>query len=220
MSRPLPSCPVFNPRALWVSLTCTHPLQRYTALLLSASAKSAQCFRMWPTVSHDMHHCPAGGLRSRGCSPLSLWACVIYRSRTICVSSSRAAPLNGPLTTPLEPDPVSSQIRVSSFLAGTDTGSSSFLYGTGPDAAAPSSLYSRCLSKWLQTRFTMAQSAVSPSFVSNRSPTFSRSRVSIALTNNSTRLVSSTVRSSADSRANCFSNSWRSSDVFLPFPRL
>ena len=67
---------------------------------------------------------------------------------------------------------------------------------------------------------TMAQSTVSLSSVSRRRLTFFQSTGSTNLINNRTLLISSTVRVIAESCMNCFSNSWRSADVFLPLLRL
>ena len=66
----------------------------------------------------------------------------------------------------------------------------------------------------------MAQSAVSLSFVSNRGPTLFRSNAFTDLTKSKTRLMSSTVRSSAESRANLLSSSLRSANIFLSFQGL
>ena len=93
------------------------------------------------------------------------------------------------LTKLVEVEPVSSQSRVSSLRTGV--GTLSFLAATKPGPVEPLSMHLRCLSKRPLTLFTTAQSAVSPSSVSNRSLTCSGSLISTDLMNKRTRLVSS-----------------------------
>ena len=80
----------------------------------------------------------------------------------------------------------------------------------------PSSFHSHCLLKWLQTPFIRAHSIVSPSYVSKRTPTFSRSSGSTNFIKRRTLLVSSTVQSSTYNRMNRFSDSWRVSMFSFP----
>ena len=70
---------------------------------------------------------------------MSLRACAIWRSRTICISSSSTAPPGGPLTNPLEAEPVSSQLQVSSFPFGTGTGTAKvpFVWVGNPATQCP-----------------------------------------------------------------------------------
>ena len=122
----------------------------------------------------------------------------------IFVSSSSAAPLDGPSIN-------LRSLLVSSWRADT----SPVVVGRADDV--PSLFHFRRLSKRLQTLLTTAQSVMSSSSVSKRRPTFSRSCESNDLINNRTLLVSSTIWSNVDISVNHFSNSWRSTNIFLPF---
>ena len=120
-------------------------------MLLSASRKSTQSLQMWSSTLHHMHRWSTEGLRSCDCPHPSLRACAIWISCIIFVSSSRATPPDGPLTTSVGTVPNSSHLHVSSVRPGI----SSFVFFPAPEPVVddPPSFHSCHLSKWLRDAY-------------------------------------------------------------------
>ena len=150
----------------------------------------------------------SGHVQWRRAIHTSDWPVVVGHA---AISSSSPMPPAGPATMFVGGGPSSSHLLVSSIQVGVG---SALVSTAGPAGEDPFSFQSRRLSILPHTSLTVAQSVVRPQLVSKRGPTLSRTCELNDIMKSRTLLISSTVLSNLESRANRDSNSWRSAEAF------